>query len=111
MSEISKLEIKELDWANEKYAGQEFGIRKKWCYWDKETREVFMSEEVRLLGREWYKHPFFATHFDICTTGVTVIDFGLSSKEPLIPVVKTHSDMSHIYGDGLPTRYNNMGII
>ena len=178
LSEISKLEIKELDWANENYAGKEFGIRKKWCYWDKETREVFMSEEVRLLGREWYKHPFFentrcgegimriqkeadafleslgykhnleknsyeevfennkkvaffahlgfgmaflscildipypffATHFEICTTGVTVIDFSKRS-EPIIPVVMTHSDMSHIYEDRLPAKFNSRGII
>ena len=69
-----------------------------------------MSEEVRLLGREWYRHPYFATHFDICTTGVTVIDFS-KRGEPIIPVVMTHSDMSHIYEDRLPAKFNSRGII
>ncbi len=65
LSEILKLEIKELDWANEIYAGRDFNItledgkRGDWCFRDKATREIFMSEEVRLLGREWYRHPFF----------------------------------------------------
>ena len=184
LSEILKLEIKELDWANEKYAAPEFYTTKEdetrgtWCFWDKETREVFMSEEVRKLGREWYRHPFFkndryadgmkriqreadaffeslgykhdlknncyevieptnkkialfahqgfgmaflscvldipypyfATKFDITTTGVTVIDFG-NSKGSVIPTVLTHSDMSHIYNENLPMKYNSKGYI
>ena len=184
LSEILKLEIKELDWANEKYAAPEFyttkedGTRGTWCFWDEETRKVFMSEEVRKLGREWYRHPFFkddrygegicriqkeadafleslgykhdlekncyeelfesnkkvalfahqgfgmaflscildipypyySTHFDITTTGVTVIDFS-KWREPVIPAVMTHSDVSHLYGERIPLRYNSRGHI
>lgn len=51
-------------------------------------------------------YPQFSTHFDICHTGMTVIDF----SEHLgysIPRVLTLSLDSHIYKEGLPTRYNN----
>ncbi len=183
-AEILKLEMKELDWTNEKYAATELfatredGTRSTWCFWDEETRKVFMSEEVRLLGREWYRHPFFkndrygegicriqretdafleslgyrhdlanncyeaiapndkkialfahqgfglaflscvldipypyySTHFDITTTGVTVIEFS-NNKAPIIPVTLTHSDISHLYGEHLPTKYNSRGYI
>ena len=51
-------------------------------------------------------YPFFTTHFDMCHTGVTVIEF----KERdgyAYPLVLTLSSDSHIYKDGLPTNYNN----
>lgn len=51
-------------------------------------------------------YPLFSTHFDMCHTGVTVINF----KELdgyAYPIVLTLSSDSHIYKDGLPTNYNN----
>jgi hypothetical protein len=51
-------------------------------------------------------YPQFSTHFDMCHTGVTVIEF----KERdgyAYPLVLTLSSDSHIYKDGLPTNYNN----
>lgn len=51
-------------------------------------------------------YPIFANHFDICHTGMTVIEF----KEEcgcVIPKVLTLSSDSHLYRDGLPTNYNN----
>ncbi|MBO5358820.1 MAG: histidine phosphatase family protein [Clostridia bacterium] len=50
-------------------------------------------------------YPAFATHFDICHTGMTVIDFseidGYST-----PKVLTLSSDSHLYREGLSTLYN-----
>lgn len=50
-------------------------------------------------------YPSFCTHFDICTTGMTVIDFqdfgGFAT-----PKILTHSSDSHLYREGLPLSYN-----
>ena len=51
-------------------------------------------------------YPVFATHFDMCHSGMTAIEF----KEEngfAIPRVMTLSSDSHIYKEGLPTNYNN----
>jgi len=51
-------------------------------------------------------YPVFANHFNICHTGMTVIEF----KEQngfAIPNVLTLSSDSHIYREGLPTKYNH----
>ncbi len=51
-------------------------------------------------------YPQIATHFDMCHTGVTVIE--LAEKDGIaIPKVLTLSNDSHIFKDGLPTCYNN----
>ena len=55
-------------------------------------------------------YPYYSTHFDITTTGVTVIDFS-KWREPVIPAVMTHSDVSHLYGEHIPLRYNSRGHI
>ena len=50
--------------------------------------------------------PQFVTHFDICHSSVTVIEFrdmgGIT-----VPTVLTLGNDSHIYAEGLPTKYNN----
>lgn len=51
-------------------------------------------------------YPMFASHFNMSHTGVTVIEF----KEEngfAIPKVLTLSSDSHLYREGLPTKYNN----
>lgn len=51
-------------------------------------------------------YPMFTTHFDMCHSGMTAIEF----KEEngfAIPRVMTLSSDSHIYKEGLPTNYNN----
>ena len=51
-------------------------------------------------------YPVFANHFDVCHSSMTVIEF----KEEngfAIPKVLTLSSDSHIYREGLPTKYNN----
>lgn len=58
-------QIEILDWCNEDYAGQEFGVTNDagqgvWCFGDDKTRRRFASEEVRRLDRQWYDHPYFA---------------------------------------------------
>ena len=51
-------------------------------------------------------YPTFCTHFDMCHTGVTVIEFR-ENDGYCIPKVLTLSSDSHIYHEGLPTKYNN----
>ncbi len=51
-------------------------------------------------------YPMFATHFDLCHSSVTVINFH-EENGIAIPVVYTLSNDSHIYKEGLPTNYNN----
>ena len=51
-------------------------------------------------------YPIFANHFDICHTGMTVIDFQEEGGFA-IPKVLTLSSDSHLYRDALPTNYNN----
>ena len=51
-------------------------------------------------------YPLFANHFDMCHTGMTVIEF--SDEDGFsIPKVLTLSSDSHLYREGLPTKYNN----
>lgn len=51
-------------------------------------------------------YPIIANHFDICHSGMTVIEF-YDEDGILIPKLLTVSNDSHIYRDGLPTNYNN----
>ena len=51
-------------------------------------------------------YPAFATHFDFSHSSLTVIEF----KEVngyCVPKILTFSSDSHIYREGLPTKYNN----
>jgi len=52
-------------------------------------------------------YPVYANHFDICHTGMTVINFQ-EIDGYAYPKVLTHSSDSHIYKEGLPTNYNNV---
>jgi probable phosphoglycerate mutase len=51
-------------------------------------------------------YPAFCTHFNMSHSNVTVINFE-EEKGYSIPCVLTLSNDSHIYRDGLPTKYNN----
>ena len=50
-------------------------------------------------------YPHFTTHFDMCTSGVTVIEFKNESGYSYPKVLMLSSD-AHIYREGLPMRYN-----
>ena len=50
--------------------------------------------------------PYFATHFDMTHTGMTVIEFA-NVNGYAYPKVLTLSSDSHLYREGLPTNYNN----
>ena len=52
-------------------------------------------------------YPFIANHFDRCHSGVTTIEFE-EQDEYAIPKVLSWSSDSHIYKEGLPTKYNNL---
>lgn len=51
-------------------------------------------------------YPMFCTHFNMCHTGVTVIEFHEKDGYS-IPQMLTLSSDSHLYREGLPTKYNN----
>lgn len=51
-------------------------------------------------------YPTFCTRFDMTYTGVTVIDFP-ETDGYVLPKIITLSNDSHIYREGLPTKYNN----
>jgi probable phosphoglycerate mutase len=50
-------------------------------------------------------YPMISTHFDICTSGMTVIEFQDMGGYAL-PKVLTLSSDSHLYREGLPLVYN-----
>lgn len=50
-------------------------------------------------------YPIFSNHFDMCHTGMTVIEFK-EADGYAIPRVLTLSSDSHLYREGLPTNYN-----
>ena len=50
-------------------------------------------------------YPMFCSHFDICTSGVTVVEFGNDGGYSY-PRILTLSSSAHLYKEGLPTRYN-----
>lgn len=52
-------------------------------------------------------YPMFSTHFDMCHTGVTVIEFK-ESDGYTIPKVRMMASDSHIYREGLPTQYDGL---
>ncbi|MBR2405819.1 MAG: histidine phosphatase family protein [Clostridia bacterium] len=51
-------------------------------------------------------YPMISTHFDMTHTGITVIEFP-EREGYCIPKVLTLSMDSHLYREGLPTKYNN----
>lgn len=58
-------EIEILDWCNEGYAGDDFGITNEsgkweWCFSNEKMKRSFVSGEVRQLDRHWYDHPDFS---------------------------------------------------
>ncbi len=49
----------------------------------------------------------FAAHYDMTHTGMSVIKFDSTGNE-IIPKVLQFSNDSHLYKEGLPTKYNNI---
>lgn len=179
-AELLKKEIEILDWCNESYAWADFSMPNSenyytWSYNHPHIKKLYMSDEIRMMGRNWYDHeafkgtkikegtlrverevdalmlslgyrndrdngyyiaenptnervalfahegfgtaflsalldvpyPIYSTHFTMCHTGMTVIDFAVEKDGSVFPKVLTLSSDSHIYANRLPTRYNN----
>ena len=51
-------------------------------------------------------YPQFSIHFDVSHSDLTVIEFE-KTGDLVIPRILTLSNDAHLYGDGLPTKYNN----
>ena len=178
-ADILKLEIEQLDFAREGHAWNELTVvdddeKRRWCFQSAATRKLFVSDEIKKLGDNWFEHPkfkdtkaksgieritnasddffkslgyehiagtgaykvlndnkervaFFAhqgfglaflsclldipypqfsMHFDMGHSGVTVIEFK-NEDGIAIPRILTLSNDSHIYKEGLPTKYQN----
>ena len=179
-AELLGKEIEILDWCNESYAWQDFSMPNDenyytWSYNHPHIKKLYMSDEIRMMGRNWYDHeafkntrikegtlrverevdafmlslgyrndrdkgyyiaenptnervalfvhegfgtaflsalldmpyPLYSTHFTMCHTGMTVINFAVEKDGSVFPKVLTLSSDSHIYAQRLPTRYNN----
>ena len=52
-------------------------------------------------------YPLFSTRFDISHSCVSLINFPNSHRDIVIPKLLQHSNDSHLYKEGLPTKYNN----
>ena len=52
-------------------------------------------------------YPQFGLHFNMCHTGMTVIEFN-DENGYAAPRMLTLSNDSHLYREGLPTNYNNI---
>ncbi|MBQ7821617.1 MAG: histidine phosphatase family protein [Clostridia bacterium] len=52
-------------------------------------------------------YPVFSTHFDMGHTGMTVIEFKEDLPGYSIPRVLTLANDSHLYREGLPTKFHN----
>ena len=53
-------------------------------------------------------YPQFSVHFDMSHTGMTAIEFKDEGNGIVIPKVLTLANDSHLYHEGLPTRYHNV---
>lgn len=52
-------------------------------------------------------YPVFSTRFDISHSCVSLINFPNSHRDVIVPKLLQHSNDSHLYKEGLPTKYNN----
>lgn len=64
-AEMMKKEITQLDFANESHAWNELSVIREdglrtWAMSYAPYRKLFLSDEIRRLGREWYRHPALA---------------------------------------------------
>lgn len=64
-AEMLKKEITILDWCNEGHAWRDLTVIREdgvqtWGFHHDPVRELFVSEEIRVLGKKWYDHPYFA---------------------------------------------------
>lgn len=50
-------------------------------------------------------YPLYSSHFDMCHSGMTVIDFNEGENGIVIPKVLSLSNDSHLYKEGLPSNY------
>ena len=63
-AELLKKEIEILDWCNEQYAWADFSMPNDenyytWSYNHPHIKKLYMSDEIRMMGRKWYDHEAF----------------------------------------------------
>ncbi len=183
--EMLKKEPIILDWTDEDIAWSELVVKTEqgeisWCFHYKPSRDIFVSAEVRALGKRFYEHPAFkkemfrvskfeeglnriqkntdelfaslgyrhdeekggfmaekptnervalfahqgfglaflscildipyndiSTKFDFSHSSMTVIEFAAKEGELCVPTVLQLSNDSHIYHEGMGTKYQN----
>lgn len=65
-ADLLRKEITTLNWAHENLVWKEFGVyfedgHWSWCDSHRPTEELFVSDEIKALGKKWYEHPAFST--------------------------------------------------
>ena len=63
-ADLLKKEIEILDWCNEQYAWADFSMPNDenyytWSYNHPHIKKLYMSDEIRMMGRKWYDHEAF----------------------------------------------------
>ncbi len=62
--EILKKDAKILDWCNEHHAWMQLTVNdengRRWFFQDDKTIELFATDEIKVMGDNWYEHPHFA---------------------------------------------------
>ena len=97
-AEITKKEIKELDFCDEKYAFEDFSVMKEngkraWVFQEMHFKKLFAGKEVLSLGDKWYEYPEFKKqNFE---RGVKRIDS--AADEFLLSLGYEHDREKHIY--------------
>ena len=102
-AELLKKEIQVMDWCNEKYAYSELGMKNDegfytWCYNHTHIKKLFLSEEVRLLGENWYDHKAFEGTTLKDDKGINTLVYNPEEKSLLMRVdaTKIYEGKPHI---------------
>ena len=83
LCEILRMEKTLLEWCHESRAYEDIWVegedRRPWAIESEPIRRVFVSEEMRRLGNEWYEHPILAPYRDRMKAGKERVDRGVDT--------------------------------
>lgn len=88
--------------------------RENHCYLEKEPNDLRVAVFCHQgFGLSWLGTlldlplPIIWSGFDISHSNITVVEFSAGENKICIPRALTFSNDSHLYREGLPTKYNN----
>jgi len=83
LCEMLRTEKTLLEWCHESRAYEDTWVegkeRRPWAIESELLRRVFVSEEMRKLGNEWYEHPILAPYRDRMKAGKERVDRGVDT--------------------------------